>query len=112
MTDKPTITQADRDAVDAVRKLIIKQGMDKNPTETQRRIHASAFAKHREAAVIELKAEAEQLRKALRMAANQFRYYEENHQLKGTSDGVAKAETNRRCAEQCEAALAQKEPVE
>lgn len=110
MTSKPTITQADHDAFESAAIPLLEAMRNNNSNISE--IIVEAFAKHRESSVAELKVEVERLRVALRMAANQFRYYEENHQLKGTPDGVAKAETNRRLAEQCEAALNQKEPGE
>ena len=80
--------------------------------EDDARLIASLLNESREAAVAELQVEVERLREALQMAAKQFRFYEESHLLKETTDGIAKAVANRRCAEQCEIALAQKELVE
>lgn len=103
MTDKPTITQGDKTALDeAVMECVLGDLINGQVI----------IAKHRESAVAEFQAEVERMREALQMAAKQFRFYEDSHLLKETTDGIAKAVTNRRCAEQCEIALAQKEPVE
>lgn len=110
MTDKPTITQADRDAAYDLLGGTSPPGILTGREDTLSLIQA--LANHREAAIAELQAEVERLREALQMAAKQFRFYEESHLLKETTDGIAKAVANRRCAEQCEIALAQKEPVE
>ncbi len=42
------------------------------------------------------------LAEAIRKAAKQFRFYEEQHRAKGTHDGAVKAETNRCLAEELE----------
>lgn len=47
---------------------------------------------------------------ALRMAAEQFRFYEQQHIAKDTPENLAKAEVNRDMAEMCDAAANLREP--
>ena len=53
-----------------------------------------------------LAADNARLREALTKAAKQFRYYEQSHSAKGTTEGNQKAETNKAFALMCESALA------
>lgn len=102
MTDKPTITQADRDAAWIMRPYFIGEeehddwkigGYDESAS-------IRAFAEHRESSVAELQAEVERLREALKTIQNESR-----------RPLVRLVHLKRCIAAQC-AALAQKEPVE
>ncbi len=68
MTDKPTITQADRDAaIDLAEALDFSATVAWLKTETDKpHLFSEAFANHRESAVAELQAEVERLREALK----------------------------------------------
>ena len=56
------------------------------------------------ARLLEMKAERDRLRLVVQRAGVQFRYYEEQHRLKGP-EGEVKARVNAEMAEMCETAL-------
>lgn len=93
MTDKPTITQADREALDeAVMECVLGDLINGQVI----------IAKHRESSVAELQAEVERLREALE-------YYAKNHNVPDEGPWGIGSDDFGNVAR---AALAQKEPVE